>query len=207
MSDRSRNKRSRRSGRGSVMLIAALLVGSAVLRLGAGTGGAFAEGRETIEAALARPSDDRADSGSSRATEASRDEMQTLLHALQEREARVDAREKQIAMRTKTLEVANTEVQRRLDALKQAESALRATLALADSAAEKDIARLTAMYESMKAKDAAPLFEAMEPKFAAGFLGLMRPDAAAAILTGMAPEAAYTISILLAGRNAKVPKS
>jgi flagellar motility protein MotE (MotC chaperone) len=45
----------------------------------------------------------------------------------------------------------------------------------------------------------------MDPVFAAGFLGRMRSDAAAAILAGLPPELAYSISVVLAGRNASVP--
>ena len=58
----------------------------------------------------------------------------------------------------------------------------------------------------MKAEQAAALFEQMEPSFAAGFLGRMRADAAAAILSGLEPELAYSISVVLAGRNADVPR-
>ena len=84
---------------------------------------------------------------------------------------------------------------------------MRATLSLADEASEKDILRLTSVYENMKPKDAAILFEQMEPNFAAGFLGRMRPDIAAEILSGLSPEVAYSISVILAGRNANVPKT
>ena len=86
------------------------------------------------------------------------------------------------------------------------EAKLSATLSVADGAAEKDLARLTAVYEAMKPKDASALFETMAPEFAAGFLGRMRPEAAALVMTGLSPKAAYGISVLLAGRNALVPK-
>ena len=49
--------------------------------------------------------------------------------------------------------------------------------------------------------------KAMEPDFAAGFLGRMRPDAAAAVMAGLTPETAYSISVILAGRNATAPKT
>ena len=49
--------------------------------------------------------------------------------------------------------------------------------------------------------------EEMEPSFAAGFLARMRSDVAAGIMAGLKPETAYTISVILAGRNAKAPKS
>ena len=63
------------------------------------------------------------------------------------------------------------------------------------------------IHENMKPKDAAALFEEMAPEFAAGFLGRMRPDAAGAVMAGLDPKTAYTISVLLAGRNADVPKN
>jgi flagellar motility protein MotE (MotC chaperone) len=80
-------------------------------------------------------------------------------------------------------------------------------LALADGAAEDDLVRLTAVYEAMKPADAAALFQTMAPEFAAGFLGRMRAEAAAAVISGMTPESAYSISVLIAGRNALVPKN
>jgi len=93
-----------------------------------------------------------------------------------------------------------------LEELAAAETNLKEVLALADGAAEQDIARLTAVYEAMKPADAAKIFDAMAPDFAAGFLGRMQPAAAAAVLAGMAPDKAYSISVLIAGRNAMVPK-
>ena len=93
----------------------------------------------------------------------------------------------------------------KLIALTQAEAALRDTIALADTAAESDLDRLTKVYENMKPKQAAALFEEMHPNFAAGFLGRMRPEAAAEIMAGLSPEAAHTFSVVMAGRNANVP--
>ena len=87
----------------------------------------------------------------------------------------------------------------------EAETELEATLALADGAAESDLAKLTRMYEVMKPKEAAALFTEMDPIFAAGFLGRMQPERAAAVLAGMEPKAAYTLSLILAGRNGAVP--
>ena len=109
-------------------------------------------------------------------------------------------------IRQKALAVADEEIQRRLVVLEEAEKSLRSLLAIANTAAEDDLARLTAVYESMKPKDAAALFEKMEPAFAAGFLGRMRSDAAAGVMAGLTPETAYSISVILAGRNADVPK-
>ena len=134
-------------------------------------------------------------------------EPESLLLAIREREAQLDARESRLGDREQVLRISRLKIDEQLAALEDAEKKLTATMAIADEAAEKDIVRLTTVYENMKPKDAAALFEAMEPAFAAGFLGRMRPDAAAGIMAGLNPQAAYTISVILAGRNANAPKS
>jgi len=101
--------------------------------------------------------------------------------------------------------VADGEVTRKLAALEDAEGRLRSLIALSETAAEDDLLRLTQVYETMKPKDVAALFEEMDPKFAAGFIGRMKPEAAAGVMAGMTPDAAYTISVILAGRNANTP--
>jgi flagellar motility protein MotE (MotC chaperone) len=78
-------------------------------------------------------------------------------------------------------------------------------MAQSEVAAEDDLSRLTSVYENMKPKEATEVFARMAPEFAAGFLGRMRPDAAALILSGLDPDKAYSISVLLAGRNANAP--
>ncbi len=195
----------RRAGRGSVILISGLLLSSAVLRLVSGV--ALAE--DTGSEALPLPNSISAQNDSTKHTKGSvdRTEMANLLEALQAREARVTQQERQMELRAKALRVADDEITKRLDNLKTAEEALRDTLALANGAAENDLTRLTAVYESMKPKDSAALFQTMEPGFAAGFLGRMRPDIAANVMAGLSPEVAYSISVILAGRNAKAPKS
>lgn len=129
-----------------------------------------------------------------------------MLSALETREERLRDRENRMTMRLRALQLADARIEEKLAALKASEAALRATIALADEAAESDLIRLTSVYENMKPKDAAALFETMDPGFAAGFLGRMRPEAAAGIMTGLSPETAYTISVVLAGRNADVPR-
>ncbi|WP_300056577.1 hypothetical protein [uncultured Roseobacter sp.] len=189
-----------RNGRGSIMLIAGLLVGSAVLRIGIGAGQAVAT--ENPSAAIETAMVDETPMEPNE-----KDRLSNMLQAFQEREARLAQREEQIDMRMKALSVADEEIERRLVNLQQAEDSLRELLALANTAAEDDLARLTSVYENMKPKEAAALFEEMEPAFAAGFLGRMRPDAAAGVMAGLSPQTAYSISVILAGRNADVPET
>ena len=190
----------RRNGRGSVLLICCLLIGSAAIRIGSEAGKAVATESPFPVPATAEVTD--APAGS----EEVKPEFSEMLRAFREREERIERLERQIDMRQKALEVADAEIEKRLQVLQDAENSLRSMLAIADTAAEDDVVRLTSVYENMKPKVAAALFEEMEPAFAAGFLGRMRPDAAAGIMSGLTPNKAYTISVILAGRNADAPK-
>ena len=182
----------RRQGRGTLYVIGGLLLASAMVRVGGYVGPALANGTGTPEEAMPEEARDTPTTGG-------------LLEALQGREARLEQREAQLRERMDALHAAEQQIDNKLQALVAAEEALRATIALADGAAEMDLARLTTVYENMKPKEAAALFAEMAPQFAAGFLGLMRPDAAALIMTELAPETAYSFSVVLAGRNATTP--
>ncbi len=204
------------TGRGSVLVIAMLLLSSATLRLATSANTALAQGSPLPTTAMpATPShpDDAVQPEADmvqqtpRAAMAGRDEIAGLIKALTMRETLLATREKQLEMRMQALSVADAEIEKRIAALTETEAALRATLSLADEASENDLLRLTSVYESMKPKDAAALFEEMEPNFAAGFIGRMRPDVAAEVMAGLSPQVAYSISVILAGRNATVPKT
>jgi len=194
----ARRRQARPRARGALVLIAALLVTSALVRLGGGAGQAVA--RASAEAVTELPD------GQDPANCERPQDLQTLLTALQEREVRLEEREAALAERMQALRIADGEITRRLAALQEAEAGLRATLEIAETAAEDDLGRLTEVYETMKPKQAAALFEQMDPRFAAGFLARMRPEAAAEIMAGLTPEAAHMFSVVLAGRNADVPR-
>lgn len=132
-------------------------------------------------------------------------DLDPVLAALQARETRIAEREVAIEDRLRAMALAQDELNERLAELEEAEASLTAALALSETANDDDIARLTAVYEAMKPADAAGLFEQMEPVFASGFLVRMRPDAAAAIMAGLEPQTAYSVSVIIAGRNANAP--
>lgn len=197
----TKTTRPRRPGRGTLTVIAALLLGSAILRIGLQATEAIA--REASPEEMVPEVTDNLPEPLQCETDP---DLLPLLNAMEDRESRILEREERIIMRMRALRVADDQISAKLKELKAAETALRATISLADEAAESDLARLTAVYENMKPKDAAALFETMAPEFAAGFLGRMRSESAAGIMTGLTPETAYTISVVLAGRNAEVPK-
>lgn len=188
--------RTPRAGQGALLVVMTLLVGSGLIRIAIGAGDVFAEEGGDAETAGETMDNDK----DSRPTD-----IAAVLDALDKRAARLDEQEAMLADRMAAVKLAEAEIEERLQELISAEERLSELIALSETAAEGDLARLTAVYESMKPKQAAALFEAMTPDFAAGFLGRMRPDAAAAILAGMTAESAYTISVVLAGRNANAP--
>ncbi len=125
---------------------------------------------------------------------------------IRERERAVAAREAELEERAALVGAAQARVQAQIEALQAAEAELAATMALADRAAEDDITRLVAVFQAMRAEDAAAVFTEMDPQFAAGFLARMEPAPAAAILAGLDPRQAYGLSAIFAGRNALVPQ-
>ena len=187
----------RKAGIGALPILAGLLMASGLLRLGDGTGQAIAREIGQITAM---------DHSGAAAVCTPDEDVAAVLAALQDREDRLAAREDAIAKREMMLEQADARIREQMELLTSAEAELDEMLKLADTAADDDLARLTAVYENMKPKDAAALFEQMAPQFAAGFLGLMRPDAAASIMTGLKPETAYSVSVMLAGRHANLPR-
>ena len=196
MKVKAKKVRRSRPARGTLVAIAALLLGSVIVRIGSNAGQAFARGATHDEVAVQKPAAE---------CEPPQD-IALVLEAFQKREQRIETQESQIQSRLQALRIADQKIEEKLAALSQAESKLKQTLALADTAAEDDLSKLTIVYESMKPKDAAALFEQMAPEFSAGFLGRMKPASAASIMAGLTAERAYTISVILAGRNANVPK-
>jgi len=132
-------------------------------------------------------------------------EPESLLLAIQERDAQLSDREQRLNDREQVLRVAALKIEEQMTELEDAEQRLSGTIALADEAAEKDVQRLTSVYENMKPKNAATIFETMDINFAAGFLMRMRPEAAAAVLSNLSSEAAYSVSVVMAGRNVGAP--
>ena len=195
-------KRPSAGRRGALVLLSLLLVASAVLRIGTEAGPALAEARSGSPAADGHAAGEMSD-GTPMAM--APEDLAPMIDALQARERALDQRELQSEDRMKALAIAERSVREKLDAMVAAEERLKGTLALAETATEDDIARLTSVYERMKPKQSAELFSQMEPEFAAGFLSRMKPEAAAGILAGMEPQVAYTISVVLAGRNASTP--
>ncbi|MGH1463879.1 MAG: MotE family protein [Cognatishimia sp.] len=197
LSQAPKRRKSKRR-RGSLTLISLFLIGSAVLRLGLGASQAIANVDFTAPAAITTMALPENCSPPA--------DIAVVLQALQDRETRLENNEVALQDRMQALAVAEKLITSKLAELVDAEQRLQNSISQAKSASEDDIVILTAVYEKMKPQDAAALFEEMDPEFAAGFLSRMKPEIAAGILAGLAPNTAYTLSVVLAGRNANVPR-
>jgi flagellar motility protein MotE (MotC chaperone) len=197
-----------RRGLGATMMIALLFLSSGALRIFLGASVASAQIDET-NTSNEDPESKVENDGLAEMNPAANStaSMNTLLGKLKSRQVAVLEGERNLKMHEKTVQIAAKEVEKRITHLENLEKKLRNTLSLASGAAEGDLTQLTNVYENMKPKDAAALFETMDPPFAAGFLARMRPDSAAGIMAGLTPDKAYTISVILAGRNSRAPKS
>ncbi len=175
-------------------VLAGLLIASGLLRLG--DAGTIATVSDLFDAGRAHAADTPSGGVG---------ELDEILAALKSREAALDEREARLEERAAVVAEGEAALSDQLAEIEAAEDRLRALAKMADKAAEDDLTRLAAVYESMKPAEAGRLFEQMPPAFAAGFLTLMRPEVSAAILAQIPPDTALAVSVVMAGRNAGNP--
>lgn len=190
----------------SLLGVISLFILSGMFRLGAiGFASASVSAEEEVSAHAIPDTQDAETHASSDSQCVSSDALDHALSRVEGRAETLDAREDYLAQRAEALAEIEAAVTAQLAALEATETRLESLLALSDTAAESDLARLTQVYETMGATDAAALFSQMDPGFAAGFLGRMQADAAAGVMAELDPGIAYSISILIATRNASAP--
>jgi flagellar motility protein MotE (MotC chaperone) len=177
-------------------LLASMLILGAGLRILSASGAALAQAARPV------PTDN-----SVQALPPAAPDIPSLTVTLVARERALEQRARDLDARAAELAMAEARIAAQITALQEAESALAATLALAERGAEDDLARMVAVFENMRADDAARVFAEMDQGFAAGFIARLRPETAASVLAGLDPARAYALSALVAGRNAGAPRN
>jgi flagellar motility protein MotE (MotC chaperone) len=129
-----------------------------------------------------------------------------MLEVLKDRRAEIDKRELELKERERTLEVVEKRLNERMTALDQTNAQLKTKLEMLQKNADEDLIHLADMYETMKPKQASIIFNQMDPVFAASFLRLMDSNNAGLIMANMESKKAYTISVIMANRNADMRK-
>ena len=123
------------TGRGALMIITGLLIGSATLRMGSDAGQALARPQDPVDGA-------GLDSAQTPLACEMPEDFRQMLTAFQARETRLKEQETAIADRLAALQLADQEIDRKMKRLVAAEIQLSETIALADTAAESDIDRI-----------------------------------------------------------------
>lgn len=124
-----------------------------------------------------------------------------LATAVKSRMEALDSRETKIADREAELKIYESQVDKRLAELEEANNKLQSSIKIVQDARSADIQKLAAIYAGMKPADAGEIINEMDAKFAAGLISSMDSEQAARIVANMDSQKAYLVSVILANRT------
>jgi flagellar motility protein MotE (MotC chaperone) len=126
-----------------------------------------------------------------------------ILESLQKRRAELDARTRELDVREGLLRAAEKRVAGRIDELKDLEARVDAAMQKKDEGEMARLKNVVAMYENMKAKDAAKIFDGLDIRVLLDVVKEINPRRMSDILAQMAPENAQRLTVELAARSAQ----
>lgn len=127
----------------------------------------------------------------------SRSEIE-VLQQLGDRRSKLEAREREIAMREQLLVAAEKRVESKVAELKEIEANIQSLLIQKEGEDETKIVSLVKVYENMKAKDAARIFDKLEMDVLLPVAQRMKEQKFAAVLAKMDSGAAQQLTVELA---------
>jgi flagellar motility protein MotE (MotC chaperone) len=130
-----------------------------------------------------------------------------ILESLQKRRTELDARAHELDVREDLLRAAEKRVGGRIDELKDLEARVDAAMQKKDEGELARFKNVVAMYENMKAKDAAKIFDGLDIKVLLDVTKEINPRRMSDILAQMAPENAQRLTVELAMRSAQRDQS
>jgi flagellar motility protein MotE (MotC chaperone) len=123
-----------------------------------------------------------------------------ILERLSERRAELDARGRDIDMRENLLKAAEKRLEARIAQLKQLEARINDAVKARDEGEAARFNKVVAMYENMKAKDAARIFDRLDIRVLVEVATKINPRRMSDILAQMSAEAAERLTMELASR-------
>lgn len=123
-----------------------------------------------------------------------------VLERLQERRHELDARNREMDMRESLLKAAEKRVEAKIAELKAMEERVKAATVTRDQKEADRFKSVVAMYENMKAKDAAKIFDRLDLKILVDVSVQINPRKMSEILAHMTPESAERLTVELAQR-------
>jgi flagellar motility protein MotE (MotC chaperone) len=124
-----------------------------------------------------------------------------ILERLQERRKELEARAKELDMREQLLKAAEKRLEARIEEIKDVEGRIKGAHDKKEEAEASRFKGLIAMYENMKAKDAARIFDRLDLKILVDVAGQINPRRMSDILANMSPEAAERLTVEFATRG------
>lgn len=123
-----------------------------------------------------------------------------ILERLAERRAELDARDREMEMRESLLKAAEKRLEGRVAELKDLEARVNNAVHMKEESDAARFKNLVAMYDNMKAKDAAKIFDRLELSVLIEVSSQLNPRRMSDILAQMSPEAAQRLTVELASR-------
>jgi flagellar motility protein MotE (MotC chaperone) len=124
-----------------------------------------------------------------------------ILESLQKRRAELDQRAHELDVREDLLRAAEKRLEGRVMELKDLESRVDEAVQQKDQAEVARFKNVVAMYENMKAKDAAKIFDGLDLKVLLDVVKQINPRRMSDILGQMSPETAQRLTTELAARS------
>jgi len=124
-----------------------------------------------------------------------------LLQQLAERREKIEARERELDMRTGMLEAAESRIDKKVDELKTLQATVEKLIERYDEQYTAKIASLIKIYENMKPKDAARIFEELDMDTLLLVAERMKERKLAAVMAEMDPGKARDVTQDLAQRR------
>jgi flagellar motility protein MotE (MotC chaperone) len=123
-----------------------------------------------------------------------------ILERLAERRAELDARDREMEMRENLLKAAEKRLEGRVAELKDLEARVNNAVHVKEESDAARFKNLVAMYDNMKAKDAAKIFDRLDINVLIEVSSQLNPRRMSDILAQMSPEAAQRLTVELAAR-------
>jgi flagellar motility protein MotE (MotC chaperone) len=130
-----------------------------------------------------------------------------VLERLQDRRQELDTRSRDIEMRENLLKAAEKRLEAKVGELKDVETRVNTAMGNRDKAEADRFKSIVAMYENMKAKDAARIFDRLDLKILVDVATQISPRKMSEILALMSPESAERLTVDLAHRASPPSKS
>jgi flagellar motility protein MotE (MotC chaperone) len=124
-----------------------------------------------------------------------------LLQQLAQRREKIEARERELDMRTGMLEAAESRIDKKVEELKTLQATVEKLIARYDDQYTAKIASLIKIYENMKPKDAARIFEELDMDTLLLVAERMKERKLAAVMAEMHPGKARDVTQDLAQRR------